>query len=519
MRLRRLFSGSAEAASPGPTSQRQGVPLGVRGGESVVRVDDRGVLHSDSRWSLRWWIGTEDGWHDPATRVGVRQSFRSGTPVIETALRVPGGDARATTWAARTAHGSSAVLEVRNERPASFGLALIVGPAPELEVHGCLVTSGDMPILALERPPADVLAATAVEQLWDELASSGGSTMPMGAVDGYLALVYPIAHTTGLRVSVALDGLVTAPGDVPDADAVGRGWQRQLGEATRLVLPDAELEHLITAQRCYLLSDPAPVSPAVDAAVALQLARFDHVVEARRRLDTVLLDGTPTEVVEAAAAYVRLDPEVAPGLVEPAIVALGKIGRRRMVAEAGYLEAVASIFEAAGRDDEAKTLREGAPRLASRTSQPMTATTTLSWQEMRATASSVGTWPSTAGHDPLQAAGLLAAVVSALIDDTDPARLDLLPGWIELWRGQGVEIHGLAISAGQLSLALRWHGERPALLWEIEPNVAGVRRGVPTLLCSSLDPSWQGSGWRGEALLGLPRSEDPMPFDPGDSFS
>jgi hypothetical protein len=41
---------------------------------------------------------------------------------------------------------------------------------------------------------------------------------------------------------------------------------------------------------------------------------------------------------------------------------------------------------------------------------------------------------------------------------------------------------------------------RPALLWEVEPW-PDVARAEPTLRARSLDPSWQGSGWRGDALL------------------
>ena len=534
MRLRRKPSTSASAEPAAlPAGSRWapegGVPLGIRGGSSVISVDERGALHSGAGWSLRWWIGTEDGWHDPAERVGTRQSLREGTPVIDTVLRVPGGDARATAWAAKTNHGSSAVLEVRNEGRSPFGLALVLGPAAELEVHGCLVTSGDLPIVALERPPSDVLAATSIEELWEELSSNGTSTMPRGAHDGYLALVYPIAHTTGLRISLALDGLVCAPADVPDADAVSRGWRRQLGEVTRLVLPDAELERLVTTQRCYLLTDAHPVAASVDAAAALQLARFDHVAEARRRLDAVLLGGSPRELVATAAAYARLDPEVSPALVEPAITALAQLGRRRTVAAQGHLAAVASIFDAAGRFEEAESLRKGvgtasASRGVAAGSDPSSLDGDLVdpavaalWQDLSGSANGVGTWRNLAGYDPARAAELLGAVVAALVDDADPSHLDFLPGWIEPWRGQGLEVHGLATTAGRLSLALRWHGARAAFLWEIEPNVAHSTT-VPTVRCRSLDPAWRGRGWRGEALLGEP-SEPSLPVDPDDSFS
>jgi hypothetical protein len=47
---------------------------------------------------------------------------------------------------------------------------------------------------------------------------------------------------------------------------------------------------------------------------------------------------------------------------------------------------------------------------------------------------------------------------------------------------------------GRVSYALRWHGERPALLWECERP--GVRLTAP-----GLDPSWSTTDQTGEALL------------------
>jgi hypothetical protein len=44
-----------------------------------------------------------------------------------------------------------------------------------------------------------------------------------------------------------------------------------------------------------------------------------------------------------------------------------------------------------------------------------------------------------------------------------------------------------------VSFALRWHGAKPALLWEV-PVGASVR-------ASCIDGSWTGNGGAGEALL------------------
>jgi hypothetical protein len=59
-------------------------------------------------------------------------------------------------------------------------------------------------------------------------------------------------------------------------------------------------------------------------------------------------------------------------------------------------------------------------------------------------------------------------------------------------------VHDLATTFGRLSYAIRWHGERPALLWELVPHdgVGGVRLTTP-----ALDPSWSSTEAAGEALL------------------
>ena len=55
------------------------------------------------------------------------------------------------------------------------------------------------------------------------------------------------------------------------------------------------------------------------------------------------------------------------------------------------------------------------------------------------------------------------------------------------WLGQGVEVHHAPTHFGDLSYALRWHGERPALLWELHTRPGGAPVG---LSAPGLDPGW-----------------------------
>jgi hypothetical protein len=70
---------------------------------------------------------------------------------------------------------------------------------------------------------------------------------------------------------------------------------------------------------------------------------------------------------------------------------------------------------------------------------------------------------------------------------------DLLAGFTADWAGQAIEVYGAPLGAVTVGFAVRWHGERPALLWEASAPVH--------LTCSALDPAWSTDAARGEALL------------------
>ena len=72
----------------------------------------------------------------------------------------------------------------------------------------------------------------------------------------------------------------------------------------------------------------------------------------------------------------------------------------------------------------------------------------------------------------------------------------LPPAWI----GHGIEVHDAPTDHGRLSYAVRWHGDRPALLWELD-----ARRPVQ-LTAPGLDASWASDEAVGEALLEPVRS-------------
>lgn len=113
---------------------------------------------------------------------------------------------------------------------------------------------------------------------------------------------------------------------------------------------------------------------------------------------------------------------------------------------------------------------------------------------------------------------VLDRVRSQLVDDTRDRCLALLPLVPDDWLGQGLEVHDAPTASGMLSFAVRWHGARPALLWDLEPR----RDDVVTLTAPALDPAWSSVERRGEALLapvpprgGLPKVYGARPRERG----
>jgi hypothetical protein len=117
---------------------------------------------------------------------------------------------------------------------------------------------------------------------------------------------------------------------------------------------------------------------------------------------------------------------------------------------------------------------------------------------------------------------VLALVRALLVDDVSDGAVDLWHLVPPAWLGQGVEVHDAPTPAGALSYAVRWHGARPALLWDAPAGVV--------LRAPGLDPSWSSGEVKGEALLapvepagGLPGVYGDVEVgsavtEPGDSF-
>ena len=154
--------------------------------------------------------------HARSTRPSTRQVRIEGTPVVETRVRIPGGDAVQRVYSVADGGGMT-IIEVTNESTLPIAVAFTGGG------------------LLSRRPPTSM--------------PPQGIDLPADAV------IYPIGHQAAITVGRRTHG--SADGSLPDAvapaDQVVRGWLAQTQRASRLQLPDAAIVEAVTAARCELL--------------------------------------------------------------------------------------------------------------------------------------------------------------------------------------------------------------------------------------------------------------------------
>src|SRR6056297_969142 len=200
--------------------------IGVTGQRRPWSVTDWGAVQpwggdDPAPGSVDWFVAADDRWHVPASEPTTRQQRLDGTPVTETRVRVPDGDAIQRVWAVPDGDGA-VVVEFENASPLPLAVA-VTGTA-----------------IVTERPPSEV----GVE----------GIDLPDDAI------VLPIGHHATVRVGL---GSIRSLPNVPPPLAVVSGWTRVVEQASRFVLPDPAIADAVVAARCDLLLD-GPVDPDDD---------------------------------------------------------------------------------------------------------------------------------------------------------------------------------------------------------------------------------------------------------------
>ncbi len=309
--------------------------IGVVDGPRVGLVDDRGLVtpvRGVGRPSLDWWVGAEDRWHVPAREVGVTQRRLEGAPVVETTLRVPGGEVVHRAFGARGgAHPAGddwVVVEVENRSALPVALAWVVRPydpsgptgsaAPTLAVASTTFPDGPRLLTApepfglLPRPPSRWARSPDGADPLDAIAAGEAATGEVGPPEPGapgphgLALLTPLPHTATTRIVLFgspvgtedLDGELLWPERLPEAAAVARGWTTLSGAGPRIEVPDPVLAEAVVVSRRAL--------PLAHRLVRERAASDRGPAPARHLLTTG--DGgpadatTPGEAMEALAA-------------------------------------------------------------------------------------------------------------------------------------------------------------------------------------------------------------------------
>lgn len=564
----------------------------------ITAVDPCGLVtpfSPGSRWSLDWWVGADDHWHLPSTGAGVRQQLVGAAPVVETLLRVPGGDTVQRVYGMRgeAFEGGDewVVVEVENRSSLPFAIAFAVRPVtPEHltslqsiamvpvgggqgrdAAHG--VSIDGRAALVFPRRPALVAASSAADGDVAAVVCAGGATpltqsgpwTGVTCADGsaQAAFVFPVAHTAVVRVALPLGAVPASaarwPQVIPPVSHVAAGWDAHVGRAVRTVLPDSLLaDAAAVAGRSILLAPwsdgvrlagsyeerPAMANELADtAAIVAALDRAGHHADVARTLrrwpnaltgsgrrslasDVALLDAVGTHLLlagdqplfdellpDVVAAVARLDragsraardQSVPPGAVRSLMTAAAAL---EVVGQSGGAAEVRSVATRIARDEEREppvpSSVAAEPRALLRAAAGALFAGEAAGVDLLARALRLAS-PTFAfadqGHpqDLVSAALLLDAVRALLVRERDDG-LELLPVFPPHWFGAPVELHRAPTAHGRLSYALRWHGTRPAVLWELDrpPGQHDVRLSMP-----GLDPAWTTTAAKGEALLG-----------------
>ena len=195
--------------------------LGIRGGGWNAIVNERGSVRlNDGSPVLDWHIAADDRWHDPSTEPSVRQTRRAGVPVIETRLRIPGGDAIQRVYAVADA-GGLVVIEITNESTLPIAVAFT------------------RPDVVSSRTPSP--------------RGAQGIELPAGSV------VFPVAHGSTLRVALrAAMHVVNAVANtvanvdverLPSFEQLQKGWLKAVEQAGYVIVPEGAVAPLVARLR------------------------------------------------------------------------------------------------------------------------------------------------------------------------------------------------------------------------------------------------------------------------------
>ncbi|NBU60547.1 MAG: hypothetical protein EBS27_02060 [Actinobacteria bacterium] len=386
--------------------------VGVRGGAWLGGVNAWGDVFVDGQERLRWFVAADDRWYRPSRETTVRQREVSGVPVIETRIKVPGGDAVQRVYGVADL-GGAIVVEIYNDSSLPFAVAF---------------DRGD---IATMREPSP----TGVQ----------GIDLPAGMA--------------------------------------------ALHVASRVDVPEASWSNILTKQRCKLLLSAgggaiAGTSSGGSGSGAIagigdgdsgDDSSDDFVDLILDRAERVKLGDRPGEWVDEVARA-----------AEQVLQRCAKRGSTSWLDERAILSAGMLLHRAGEIRGQQDVERAWSRLLGSRVAETASA-------RVDGEINSVGR----EAVEKYSGVRQIAWVESQLVARRHDGVIEICPRGIDTgWLGANFECHRLVASTEHLiSFAVRWHGEKPALLWEID-GPPGAR-----VAASAIDRAFSSTEMRGETLL------------------
>lgn len=251
-------------------TNRNRMAVGNLDGGVLATVDPRGLVTlDDGSWSIDWWVGGDDRWHLPSREAAVRQVLIDDAPVVETTMRVPGGNLVQRAWAFHDPQAGEVVaIEVDNTGTLPVAVALAVrpyGPDGAGQVGSITIAEDRIEIdgsvaVWLAKPAHRLATSTWADGDVAQAVFSGAAvderTAKVSCPDklATAAVIYPLAHKAAIRFLVPVTPAMEPTHDtVPPADAVARGWAAHRGGGVRVELPDPDLDATLAAARAQLV--------------------------------------------------------------------------------------------------------------------------------------------------------------------------------------------------------------------------------------------------------------------------
>lgn len=460
-----------------PVVEKAPIEIAPRGGAASCCVDQFGRIQPEGEpWALELSFAAGARWVPASRTERIRQQVLV-PGVVETTFETPSGPVIQRVAAGIVDGEPSAVVEIENTGGVAIAVGAVLRPIGlngrgyigETSVSESVISVDGRPAVGFTSVPASAAAIAGTEgDLLDMMpepnAGNASATAVCRSGGAQAAAVWPVPHTATLQLVVPLDAAPRPDAAVPTTADVQRGWQAHLKQGVRVQVDDLPIEeHLASATRSVLTLWPQ-VDDSPRAVIALAEAGFGR--DAGRLFDGLERCEEDDRVVRALARWAQLGEQG--HQLDDLERVLGRLARaaHTVAASGGTLAGEpwlpAGLVALGGRlhqidqPDVADRIQGFDVQERSLTDRADSLGVVTKRLDKR------GVWPDA---QMAEASRYIRALRSVVVEDSvDEVRV--LPEVPTLWRGRAIDVFDIPLGDGTLSYGLRWHGPRPALLWE-----------------------------------------------------